>query len=99
MDDILVLAKTRWKPRRAVRIINQVLNELRLEKSRPKTFIGKVGKGVDFLGYRFEPGWLTLGQKTVQNFVSRARRLYERERGCPAIAEARLGQYTRRWRT
>ncbi len=79
MDDILVLAKTRWKLRGAVRMINQGLHELRLEKSRLKTFIGKVAKGFDFLGYRFESGRLTLARKTVENFVSRAARLYERE--------------------
>jgi hypothetical protein len=34
MDDILVLAPTRWKLRKAVRLVNQVLASLRLSKHR-----------------------------------------------------------------
>ena len=55
MDDILILTKTRWKLRRAMCPLNQGLTRLRLEKSRPKTFIGKAQKGFDFPGFRFEP--------------------------------------------
>ncbi len=32
MDDVLVLAPTRWKLRRAVQAVNAVLDGLRLEK-------------------------------------------------------------------
>jgi RNA-directed DNA polymerase len=32
MDDILILAPTRWKLRRAVQAVNELLGELRLEK-------------------------------------------------------------------
>ena len=97
MDDILVLTKTRWKLRRAARQLNQGLEELRLEKSRPKTFIGRTEKGFDFLGYRFTPGGLSLARKTVENFLSHGRRLYEHERGARRDAEARLGEYVNRW--
>jgi RNA-directed DNA polymerase len=38
MDDIIVLAPSRWKLRKAVRIMNQTLNGLRLEKHPEKTF-------------------------------------------------------------
>ncbi len=48
MDDILVLAPTRWKLRRAVRVLNQVLSPLELEKHPEKTFIGKVDKALIF---------------------------------------------------
>jgi hypothetical protein len=41
MDDILVLAPTRWKLRRAVTVVNQVLGSLRLEKHPDKTLIGR----------------------------------------------------------
>ena len=85
MDDILILTKTRWKLRRAMCQLNQGLTRLRLEKSRPKTFIGKAQKGFDFLGYRFEPGGLSLAPKTVASFVSRARRLYEQGRALGAL--------------
>ena len=104
MDDILILTETRWKLRRAVRQLNQALAGLRLEKSRPKTFIGKAEKGFDFLGYRFEPGGLSLARKTVENFVSRAARLYERKSAGGSIRQAALEEprralrrYVKRW--
>jgi len=31
MDDILVLAPTRWKLKKAIRVLNQTFNELKLE--------------------------------------------------------------------
>jgi hypothetical protein len=37
MDDIVVLAPSRWKLRRAVRVVNQTLNGLGLEKQPEKT--------------------------------------------------------------
>src|SRR6266849_226915 len=39
MDDILVLAPTRWKLRQAVKVVNQVLVSLWLSKYPDKTFI------------------------------------------------------------
>ena len=41
MDDVLVLAPTRWKLRRAVKVVNEVLGRLRLEKHPEKSFIGR----------------------------------------------------------
>ena len=81
MDDILVLAPTRWKLRKAVTILNQGLTGLGLMKHPAKTCIGKIEKGFDFLGYHFSPEGLTVALKTVEQFVARARRLYEQERG------------------
>jgi RNA-directed DNA polymerase len=48
MDDIVVLAPSRWKLRKAVRVVNQTLNGLGLEKRPEKTFIGRIEKGFDF---------------------------------------------------
>lgn len=50
MDDWIILAESRWKLRRAVRIMNQVLADLELDQHPDKTFIGKVSCGFDFLG-------------------------------------------------
>lgn len=46
-----MLAPTRHKLRRAVKIINETLSSLGLEKHPDKTFIGRVERGFDFLGY------------------------------------------------
>ena len=50
MDDILVLAPTRWRFRRAVKAVNEVLGSLCLLKHPDKTFVGRTERGFDFLG-------------------------------------------------
>jgi RNA-directed DNA polymerase len=51
MDDWVVLNKTRWQLRRAVVLVNRTLAALKLEKHPDKTWVGKIDRGVDFLGY------------------------------------------------
>ena len=96
MDDIVVLAPSRWKLRRAVKAVNDVLAGLRLEKHPDKTFIGKIEKGFDFLGYHFSRTGLTVAKATIEKFVERATRLYEQDREEP-LSPSRLGVYARRW--
>ncbi len=98
MDDILVLAPTRWKLRRAVKAVNQVLDGLDLEKHPDKTFIGRIEKGFDFLGYQFGRDGLRLATATIRKFVERALRLYEQEPG-DLSRVPRFGAYVRRWNT
>ncbi len=85
MDDILILTKTRWKCRRAVKQHNQALNQLRLEKHPDKTFIGKVEKGFDFLGYHFSPQGLLIASITWRKFVARLHRLYEQNKNAARL--------------
>ena len=96
MDDILVLAPTRWKLRKAIRVVNQVLAALGLEKHPEKTFIGRIERGFDFLGYHFDLAGLEVAEATIANFLARAIRLYEQEPGKPCDS-SRLGLYVRRW--
>jgi len=96
MDDILILAPKRWKLRRAIRVLNQTFNELKLEKHPNKNLIGRTERGFDFLGYRFGPGGLGLAKKTVGNFVARAIRLYEQQ-GTALEGAVVLGEYVKRW--
>ena len=77
MDDILVLAPTRWKLRRAVRAVNEVLGSLGLDMHPDKTFVGRIEKGFDFLGYHFSRTGLTVAKAIIEKFVERAARLYE----------------------
>jgi len=88
MDDIVVLAPTRWKLRAAVKVVHRTLAGLHLEIQPTKTFIGKIDKGFDFLGYHLAPGRLSLAQSTLEAFVACAHQLYEQE---PAGGAARLG--------
>ena len=39
MDDIVVLAPTRWKPRQAIKLVSETLGELRLEKRPPSPLL------------------------------------------------------------
>jgi hypothetical protein len=96
MDDIVVLAPTRWTLRKAVKVVNEVLASLRLVKHPDKTFIGRIDKGFTFLGYHIAPNGLSVAHATVEHFMDRARRLYEQEpKG--RCASKRLGAYVRRW--
>ena len=96
MDDLLVLAPTRWKLRRAVRLVNEILGALRLEKHPDKTFIGRIERGFDFLRYRFTRAGLNVARKTIDNFLEKASRLYEQE-CCAALAATALEMYVKRW--
>ena len=97
MDDIIVLAPTRWKLRRVVKTLNRELHALQLEKHPDKTFIGRIEKGFDFLGYGFTPRSLTVARKKIENFLERALRLYEQEPG-ERWGSPRLESYVIRWR-
>jgi RNA-directed DNA polymerase len=95
MDDILILAPSRWKLRRAVATLNTVLTRLRLQKHPDKTFIGRIVKGFDFLGYHFVDGVLRAAHATTRKMYETAARLYEQKgrRTKPTP----LGQYLTRW--
>jgi RNA-directed DNA polymerase len=82
--------------RRAVKLLNETLGGLGLEKHPEKTFIGRAAKGFDFLGYRLSPQGLAVAEQTRQRFVERAARLQEQERTGRAPPGA-LGSYVRRW--
>ena len=93
MDDILILAPTRWKLKKAIRVLNQTFNELKLEKHPDKTLMGRTERGFDFLGYHFESdGQLSVYNKTIERFKERIVRLYEQ--GADASS---IGQYVWRW--
>ncbi|AFP30857.1 reverse transcriptase/maturase family protein [Marinobacter sp. BSs20148] len=100
MDDIIVLASTRWKLRKAIRSVSQVFERLGLEQHPDKTFIGRIEKGFDFLGYQFGEGKLTVSARTHQNHIRRYTRLYEqklRQRSSREDILACLERYRRRW--
>jgi len=93
MDDWVVLASTRWQLRAAVRCVNRTMAELKVEQHPDKTFVGRISRGFDFLGYRFSPeGIVGVAYASVQSCVQRIDRLYEQ--GADAI---RIGEYLRWW--
>lgn len=92
MDDWVILAPTRWKLRDAIRQVNQILDELKVEKHPDKTFIGRTGRGFDFLGYRFSPEGLEIARGTWMKHQERIAQLYEQGAG-----QACIGQYVLNW--
>ena len=92
MDDWVILAPTRWKLRRAIKAVNQVMFDLRVEQHPDKTFIGRIARGFDFLGYWFSPSGLGVAQKTVERMVAKVLRLYEQ-----GADQVRIEAYLRRW--
>jgi hypothetical protein len=100
MDDILILTKTRWQNRKAIRLLNQCLHRLKLEKQPDKTFIGKIEKGFDFLGYHFSREPLKIARITWQKHALHIIQLYEQLRQKKATSNemaASLGLYVTRW--
>lgn len=96
MDDILIMAPSRWKLRRAIKQLNHTFSQLKLTQHPDKTFIGRIEKGFDFLGYHFSRQPLTLASKTVSRFLAQLHRLYEQQQTAPEGA-ALLGDYVTRW--
>ena len=72
------------------------LEPLSLEKHPDKTFIGRIERGFDFLGYHFSPAGLTMAKQTIANFIEKASRLYEQERRAVS-AVSPLEVYVRHW--
>jgi RNA-directed DNA polymerase len=93
MDDWVILTKTRHQLRRVIKKMHQVMDWLKFKLALDKTFIGRISKGFDFLGYRFShQGIIGLAQKTLSNFKERLSRLYE-----SGASDQRIAQYVRNW--
>ena len=55
MDDILILSSLGWKLKKAIRVLNQTFNKLKLEKHPDMTLLGRTERGFDFLAYFTNP--------------------------------------------
>ncbi|EAQ9101575.1 hypothetical protein DVZ67_24150 [Salmonella enterica subsp. enterica serovar Saintpaul] len=101
MDDFLILSPTRWHLRRAIRTLNQHFARSGFEQHPDKTFIGRVEKGFDWMGFWFtEKGGTSVAPRALENFRDRLRRLYERVRQMPAdVRHRRMAGYVRSWTT
>ena len=97
MDDVLILSKRRWGLRKAIRRLNETFNALGLEQHPDKTFIGRIEKGFDFLGYYFSRAGIRVAAKTIAKAVEKVHRLCEQKATAPERAVA-LDDYLTRWR-
>ncbi|EAP4732846.1 hypothetical protein EGD47_26195 [Salmonella enterica] len=99
MDDFLILSPTRWHLRRAVRMLNRHFAQAGFEQHPDKTFIGRVEKGFDWMGFWFtEKGCDGVAPRALQHFKDRLRRLYEQVRQWPEdLRHRRMAGYVRAW--
>jgi hypothetical protein len=66
MDDGVVLARTRWRLRAAVRSVNQTVTALKVRQHTGRTIVGRVSRGFVLLGYRFSsPGLVGVAVQTI----------------------------------
>lgn len=95
MDDILILAPSRWRLRRAIAAVKRSLDGLGLELHPDKTSIGPIARGFDFLGYHHDRSGLRLSAVTLVRHREKLTRLYERyQRYLRAHRTALVGQST-----
>jgi hypothetical protein len=85
---------TRWKQRRAIGVMNQILEQLKVSKHPDKTDAGHVEKDIDFLGYRLGLKGLTLSQQTLSRLATNMSGLQEQQ-----VSDKRLRSYWRRFLT
>ena len=97
MDDWVILCRTRNQLRTAVRIMNRVLNAVKMTKHPFKTYIGRLRTtGFDFLGYRIGNrliNGLTIAWMTWANHRDKLNQLYEQ-----GVSAKDIGRYVERWR-
>jgi len=106
MDDVIILAKSRWSLRRHTKRLKQWFSEYGFEAHPDKTQIGKTEKGFDWMG-----AWLTaegvtdIAPRAKANHRDKVRRLYEQLARVPLWlrkrrqqqVHARVSAYRLRW--
>ncbi|MDY7806694.1 reverse transcriptase domain-containing protein [Burkholderia stagnalis] len=99
MDDFLIFAKTRWHLRKAVKQLNQSLSAYGFEQHPDKTFIGKVERSFDWMGFLFtSSGCTSVAPRALNNHLSKLRQLYEQTRRLTASKrQQRVAAYRTRW--
>ncbi|KFJ42220.1 reverse transcriptase domain-containing protein [Francisella philomiragia] len=82
VDDFIIMAKTKHKLRKAVKIVKQILCKLKLVEHPDKTdyrnFNNQNAKSFDFLGVKIShKGVIAIKDRTKNNFVIKINQLYE----------------------
>ena len=102
MDDFMILAEQRWPLRRAIAHLRAALAAMGFELHPDKTRIGRLARGVDWLGGWFnQHGRVGIAPRGLQLYRTRTLRLYEqtwRQTTSEAACQARVRLYRERWR-
>ena len=86
MDDWVVLCKTKNQLRKIIKITHEIIDELKFKLHPDKTFIGKIEKGFDFLGYHITPETLKPAKATIERAHQKIKQLYEQGADLTRIA-------------
>lgn len=106
MDDVIILAKSRWSLRRQTKRLKQWFSDYGFEAHPDKTQIGRVAKGFDWMGaWLTDAGVTDVAPRAKANHLTKVRRLYEQLARLPAWlrrrkqpqVHARVSRYRRRW--
>ena len=92
MDDVVILTKKRHHLKRALKSVYRITEELGLKLAKAKTWLGRVTKGFDFLGYRISPNGISIAQGSLSRMMTKLHRLFEQ-----GATEKRLVDYVDRW--
>ena len=92
MDDVVILTKKRHQLKRALKSVYQITEELGLKLASAKTWLGRVTKGFDFLGYQISPNGIQIAQCSLSRMMTKLHRLYEQ-----GATQKRLVDYVKRW--
>lgn len=77
MDDLIVLTKTRHQLKRVIRVTHQILKALKLKLHPDKTYIGRIKKGFDYLGFHLKPPEVRVSLPCLLRAAAKARLLFE----------------------
>ncbi len=72
VDDWIVLTKSKTMLRKIIKKTHHVLNTLHLTMHPNKTYIGKIQKGFNFLGYYYQPSTLLPSLESIRRFHERS---------------------------
>ena len=77
MDDWVMLTKSKTALRKVVKSTHKVVNSLKFELHLAKTYIGRISKGFNFLGFYMDDQNILPSKETIKRFLTRATALYE----------------------
>ena len=72
--------------RKIIKITHEIIDDLKFKLHPDKTFIGKIEKGFDFLGYHITPETLKPAKATIERAHQKIKQLYEQGADLTRIA-------------